>query len=141
MAAGHAQHVAEGAEDHPGPGGDGERLVDELERCDADRTSRSVDELDPFGQQRLENEVVVAVDQIDARVFGGIAAQVFRGERTAETAADDDDTACHQPPISADLMTAILSICMSSSVCGMPPTPKPDSRSPANGITSSRNAV
>jgi hypothetical protein len=30
---------------------------------------------------------------------------------------------------------------MSWNVCGMPPTPRPDCRSPANGIQSTRNAV
>ena len=41
----------------------------------------------------------------------------------------------------ADLNTIILSICMSSIVCGMPPTPRPEWRSPANGMPSTRNAV
>ena len=38
-------------------------------------------------------------------------------------------------------ITTSFSICMSSIVYGMPPTPKPDSRKPAKGIQSTRKAV
>ena len=54
LAAGHAQHVAERAEDHVGPRRDLQRLVDDLERGDADRAAGSVDQLDAVGQQLVE---------------------------------------------------------------------------------------
>ena len=41
-----AQHVAEGAEDDAGLGGDGERLVNEFERSDANRAAGTVNHLD-----------------------------------------------------------------------------------------------
>ena len=44
--AGHAQHVAERGEDHLGPAGDGDRPVDQLQRRDADRAARAVDQRD-----------------------------------------------------------------------------------------------
>ena len=44
--AGHAQHVAERAEDHLRPRGDRHRLVDELQRRDAHRAAGAVDQRD-----------------------------------------------------------------------------------------------
>ena len=49
FAAGHAQHVAEGAEDHLGPAGDLDRLVDVVDRRHADRAARPVDQRDLGG--------------------------------------------------------------------------------------------
>ena len=51
---GHAQHVAEGAEDHIRTGGDGVRLVDGLERGDADRAAGAVHQLDAFRQHAVK---------------------------------------------------------------------------------------
>ena len=55
-AAGDAEHVAERAEDHLGPGGDLQRLVNQFERRDADRAAGTVDERDLAGQQLVEAE-------------------------------------------------------------------------------------
>ena len=55
-AARHAEHVAERAEDHLGPGGDFQRLVNQLDRRDADRAAGAVDERDLPGQQLVEAE-------------------------------------------------------------------------------------
>src|SRR6478672_393409 len=54
LAAGDPQHVAEGAEDHLWTRRDLERLVDHLERGDADRAAGAVDQLDAVGQQLVE---------------------------------------------------------------------------------------
>ena len=45
--AGHAQHVAEGAEDDAGPGGDGMGPVDHFQRRDAHRAAGAVHQLEP----------------------------------------------------------------------------------------------
>ena len=44
--AGNAEHVAVGDEGHAGHGGDGDSLVDDLERSDADRAAGSMDEFE-----------------------------------------------------------------------------------------------
>ena len=49
LGAGNAQHVAEGAEDDAGLRGDGQRLVDQFERRDADRAAGAVNHLDAGG--------------------------------------------------------------------------------------------
>ena len=41
---------------------------------------------------------------------------------------------------SRELIAIIFSICMSRKLYGIPPTPRPDSRTPAKGIQSTRNA-
>ena len=43
-AARHAQHVAERSENHVGPRGDFQRLVNQFERRDANRAARAVDQ-------------------------------------------------------------------------------------------------
>ena len=53
----HAQHVAERAEDDVGPRGDLDRLVDHLERRDADRAARAVDQRDLRRQQLVDAEL------------------------------------------------------------------------------------
>src|SRR5690606_22009395 len=52
--AGHAEHVAEGAEDHVGSGGDLQGLVDDLQRGHAHRAAGSVDQLDAFGEKLVD---------------------------------------------------------------------------------------
>ena len=53
----HPQHVAEGAEDHLGTRRDLQRLVDHLQRGDADRAARSVDEVHLVGEQLIDSEL------------------------------------------------------------------------------------
>ena len=55
--AGDAQHVAEGAEDDAGLGGDGEGFVNEFERRDADRTAGAVNHFDS-GREHLVDAVL-----------------------------------------------------------------------------------
>src|ERR1041385_2599935 len=43
---GNAQHITKGTKDHPRPGGDFERLIDQLDRRNTDGATRSVNELD-----------------------------------------------------------------------------------------------
>ena len=56
LRAGHAQHVAERAEDHLRPGGDGHGPVDHLDRRDAHRAARAVDQRDFPRQHLVERE-------------------------------------------------------------------------------------
>ena len=53
-AAGHAQHVAVGDEDDVGSRCQGNRLVDDLDRRDADRAARPVDERDLLRQHLVD---------------------------------------------------------------------------------------
>src|SRR5664279_2029465 len=53
-AAGHPQHVPEGAEDHPRRSGDRQRPIDDLQRGHAHRTARAVDHFDLVGQQLVD---------------------------------------------------------------------------------------
>ena len=53
-AARHAQHVAEGGEDHVRASGDRERAVDHLQRGDTHRATRPVDQLDLISQQLID---------------------------------------------------------------------------------------
>ena len=82
--AGHAQHVAEGAEDDVGPGGDGVGPVDHLQRRDADRTAGAVHQLArPSGKMRSRpylTMVCVWPPQTSMMVHG-------RGHRAAMAAA------------------------------------------------------
>lgn len=50
----HPEHVAEGAEDHSRPGGDLEGLVDDLERGDAHRTPRPVNQLHLIREELID---------------------------------------------------------------------------------------
>ena len=56
LRAGHAEHVAERAEDHLRPAGDGHRLVDDLDGRDAHRAARAVDQRDLARQHLVERE-------------------------------------------------------------------------------------
>ncbi len=60
-AAGHAQHVAIGHEDDIGSQCQGNRLVDDLDRRDADRAARSVDERDLLRQHPVDAVLEEAV--------------------------------------------------------------------------------
>ena len=51
---GHPQHVAERAKNHVGPLRDGVRLVDHLQRSDADRAAGAVHELHLLRQQMVD---------------------------------------------------------------------------------------
>jgi hypothetical protein len=57
----HAQHVAEGREDHLGALGDRDRVVLATHRYDAHRAARPVDQLDLVGQQVLDAVLVDGV--------------------------------------------------------------------------------
>ena len=57
-AAGHAQHVAEGREDHLGPLGERDRVVDAAHRDHADRAARAVQEVD-LGRHEILDPVLV----------------------------------------------------------------------------------
>ena len=83
----HAQHVAEGAEDHVRPGGDGDRAVDHLERRDADRAAGAVHEAHRRRQQLVHAELQDGV---------GLAAADLHerpgpGDRLADAAHDRVD--------------------------------------------------
>ena len=54
--AGHAEHVAERAENHLRPAGDGHGLVENLDRRDADRAAGAVDHRDLARQHFIERE-------------------------------------------------------------------------------------
>src|ERR1019366_4444440 len=56
-AARHAEHVAERAEDHFGPGGDLQRFVDEFNGRDTDRAAGAVNERNLLGQQLVDAEL------------------------------------------------------------------------------------
>lgn len=57
MAAGHPEHVAEGTKDRFGSRGDFHRFIDELNRRDAHRATRPMNEGNLFGQQLIEPEL------------------------------------------------------------------------------------
>ncbi len=77
---GHAQHVAEGGEDHLRAAGDGERLVDELERRHADRAAGAMDQADRLGEHAIDARPhqgvrLPAADLHQVPVVVGVAAQ------------------------------------------------------------------
>ena len=55
--AGHAQHVAEGAEGHVGTRGDRDRAIDQVERRHAHRAARAVHEADARRQELVQPEL------------------------------------------------------------------------------------
>ena len=75
-----AQHVAEGTEDHLGPGGDGQPLVDDLDRRDTDGAAGPVDQGQLGRQQPVDAEAQERV--------GLTAAHLHQRPRARHRAAD-----------------------------------------------------
>ena len=112
VAAGHAHHVAERREDHPGVLGDGDGVVDPAHRDHAHRAARAVHQLDAVGQHVLD---AVAVDRVGvpaahlhelerarrrpARVMWPTSARAATGSRYSSTKR------IAQPPPAAGVAT------------------------------------
>lgn len=76
----HTQHVAERTEDHARLRGDGQRLIDHLERRDAHRAARAVDQLDLVRKQLVD---AVADDRVRLA-----AADLHQRPRAGDRAPD-----------------------------------------------------
>ena len=44
-----------------------------------------------FGEQRLKDEIVIVVDQLDIELVAATPRQLFGGEHAAKAAADDQN--------------------------------------------------
>ena len=78
--AGDAEHVAVGDQDHAGHGGDGDGLVDDFERRDADRAAGSVNQFELRRQQLVD---AVAHERV------GLAAADFHQDPGARDGGGD----------------------------------------------------
>ena len=86
--AGHPQHVAERGEDHVRAAGDGVRLVDHLQRGDADRAAGAVHQLDRGRQHAVD---AVADDRVglaaaDLHQHPGLGGGLRRSSRSGPPA-------------------------------------------------------
>ncbi len=130
--AGHAQHVAEGAERDVGSRGDRDRAVDELERRHAHRAARAVDELHRVGQQlvhpELEDRVGLAAAHLHERPAAcrgvadppnhggnrlGVAVLVDVAHHAASPPGGSSAGVSSSAPISASVRSVSIAACSS----------------------------
>ena len=86
----------------------------------------------------IEESVVLNLDMRDGKALPNhILAVIDNHDRRSR----DDDPRIAQIRICGERITIIFCTCISCIEYGMPPTPWPETRRPANGIQSTRNAV
>ena len=120
IGAGHAQHVAKGAEDDVGAARDGVRLVDHLQRRDADRAAGAVHQFHAFGQK--------LVDAILHDGVGLAAADLHQHPGAGLDAAhlgDDFGWRRRRRDIRQDISLALLPLMNRLTVACLRPRPRP----------------